>query len=113
MNNNDYSCMIYNIRQGDVLYNISRAYNVPIDLILRANPYVDIYNLQVGDELCIPVMNPATWNNAITYVYEDEESLQTVLDRYGVDLQDVLEFNNMDETMLTPGTTIQIPTYDM
>ena len=22
----------------------------------RANPYVDVYNLQVGDELCIPRM---------------------------------------------------------
>jgi len=23
-------------------------------LILRANPYVDVYNLQIGDKLCIP-----------------------------------------------------------
>ena len=23
-----------------------------------ANPYVDVYNLQVGDEICVPVMTP-------------------------------------------------------
>ncbi len=103
--------MIYNIKQGDTLYNISRANNVPLALILRANPYVDIYNLQVGDELCIPVINPATWNNVITYVVEDEASLQAVLNQYGLDLEDVLEFNNLNE--ITPGMTIQIPMNDI
>ncbi len=113
MNDSDYSCMIYNIKQGDTLYNISRAYNVPLALILRANPYVDIYSLQVGDELCIPVINPSAWNNVISYVVEDEASLQAVLNQYGVDLEDVLEFNNMAGMPITPGMTIYIPVYDM
>ena len=47
--------LVYIIRDGDTLYSLSRRYNVPLALILRANPYVDIYNLQIGDELCIPV----------------------------------------------------------
>ncbi|WMJ87903.1 lytic transglycosylase [Anaerocolumna sp. MB42-C2] len=113
MNNNGYSCMIYNIKQGDTLYNISRTYNVPLALILRANPYVDIYNLQVGDELCIPVTNPVTWNNVISYVVQDEDSLNAILDQYGLDMQDVLEFNNMNGMDITPGMTIMIPVYDM
>ncbi|MFU0826859.1 MAG: LysM peptidoglycan-binding domain-containing protein [Lachnoclostridium sp.] len=113
MDNNEYYCLIYNIKKGDTLYNISRSYNVPIALLLRANPYVDVYNLQVGDELCIPVRNPSEWSNSITYVIQDEDSLQTVLDQYGIDLEDVLEFNNMKGMPLTPGMTIQIPIYDM
>ena len=28
---------------------------------MYANPYVNIYNLQVGDELCVPVYN-MSWN---------------------------------------------------
>lgn len=114
MNNySDYSCMIYNIKRGDTLYNISRSYNIPVALILRANPYVDIYNLQIGDELCIPVMNPSAFHDSVTYVVQDEASLQAILDQYGIDLEDVLEFNNMYGTTLTPGMTIQIPIYDM
>lgn len=105
--------MIYNIKRGDTLYNISRSYNIPVALILRANPYVDIYNLQIGDELCIPVMNPSTFNDSVTYVVQDEASLQTILDQYGIDLEEVLEFNNMDGMTLAPGMTIQIPIYDM
>lgn len=44
----------YVIKKGDTLYSISRRYDVPLALVLRANPYVDVYNLQVGDEVCIP-----------------------------------------------------------
>lgn len=44
----------YVIKKGDTLYSISRKYDVPLALVLRANPYVDVYNLQIGDEICIP-----------------------------------------------------------
>ena len=35
----------YVIKKGDTLYSISRRYDVPLALVLRANPYVDVYNL--------------------------------------------------------------------
>jgi LysM repeat protein len=44
----------HTIKKGDTLYEISRQHNVPLALILRANPYVDVFNLQVGETLCIP-----------------------------------------------------------
>ncbi|SET05373.1 LysM peptidoglycan-binding domain-containing protein [[Clostridium] polysaccharolyticum] len=44
----------YVIKKGDTLYSISRRYDVPLAMVLRANPYVDVYNLQIGDEICIP-----------------------------------------------------------
>ncbi|MBR1740381.1 MAG: LysM peptidoglycan-binding domain-containing protein [Lachnospiraceae bacterium] len=44
----------YTIKQGDTLYEISKKLEVPLALILRANPYVDVFNLQIGDTLCIP-----------------------------------------------------------
>lgn len=49
--------MVYIIKQGDTLYSISRRYSIPLAMILQANPYADMYNLQVGDEICIPVMS--------------------------------------------------------
>jgi LysM repeat protein len=112
MDNKDYSCMVYVIRQGDTLYSISREYNVPIALILRANPYADIYNLQIGDEICVPVMSPVTWNNFNAYVTGNGDSLQSIMDKFGLGLDEILEFNSMDEIMLSPGTTMQIPTYE-
>lgn len=47
--------MTHTIKKGDTLYSISRQHNVPIAMIMRANPYVDVYNLQVGETICIPV----------------------------------------------------------
>lgn len=44
------------IKEGDTLYTISRSYRVPLGFLLRSNPYLDIYNLQIGDEICIPCM---------------------------------------------------------
>lgn len=47
----------HTIKRGDTLYEISRRYKVPMALLLRANPYVDVFNLQVGDTICVPA-NP-------------------------------------------------------
>lgn len=49
--------MMYAVKKGDTLYSISMKYNIPLVLLLRANPYVDVYNLQVGETICIPVKN--------------------------------------------------------
>lgn len=57
MNMNQKYCngMIHAIKKGESLYQLSRMYRVPLALILRANPYLDVYNLQPGQEICIPV----------------------------------------------------------
>ena len=44
----------YTIKNGDTLYEISRRHGVPLALLLRANPYVDVFSLQAGDTICIP-----------------------------------------------------------
>ncbi len=47
--------IIHVVREGDTLYTLSRKYHVPLPQVMYANPFVDIYNLQAGDEICIPV----------------------------------------------------------
>lgn len=49
------SGLIHVVKQGDTLYKISQYHHVTVSDILLANPYVNVYNLQIGDELCIPV----------------------------------------------------------
>lgn len=50
--------IVHTIRRGDTLYLLSRYYNVTINEIMRANANVNIYNLQIGDQICIPVKRP-------------------------------------------------------
>lgn len=46
--------MIHVVEPGDTLYLLGKKYGVTVAAILYANPYVDVYNLQVGDEIYIP-----------------------------------------------------------
>ena len=52
MNYDTCDGMTYTIKQGDTLYGISRKYDVPLAMILHANPYADVYRLNVGDTIC-------------------------------------------------------------
>lgn len=45
---------IYEIQEGDTLYLLSRRFSIPLVELMRANPYADVYQLKIGDTLCIP-----------------------------------------------------------
>lgn len=79
--------IMYSIKQGDTLYSISMKYKVPLALLLRANPYVDVYNLQVGETICIPTkrknpQHPYWYPKGYAYSDETEgeqmENMETV-----------------------------------
>ena len=46
------------IQKGDTLYKLSKQYHVKVSALILANPFVNIYTLQVGDEICIPRIRP-------------------------------------------------------
>jgi LysM repeat protein len=184
----------HTIQNGDNLYSLSRQYNVPLALIMWANPYLDVYNLQVGDKICIPrrvaampayprrmpfeendlmeeyspdypmegmpnnqaaplqpegmpfpmpempPMNnnrmpnnqaapsqpegmpfpmpetPPMNNNrmsnddiTVEYVVEGKDTLQSVLERFQITLDQLFKYNELGSIVLNPGTTLIIP----
>ena len=50
--------VLHIVEAGDTLYKIGKKYGVPVSRVMYANPYVNIYNLQPGDEICVPLMAP-------------------------------------------------------
>ena len=52
----EHSCqgILHRVEQGDTLYLLGKKYQVSVAAIIYANPYVNVYELQAGDELCIP-----------------------------------------------------------
>lgn len=110
------NCLMHVIQEGDTLYSISRRYNVPISVLFRANPFVEIYNLQIGDELCIPVMQPIPPMAFETYIVQEGDTLESIMENFGLNFDDLSQFNNLTEEILDqglePGTVLQIPIYE-
>ncbi len=61
----DYMCtgMIHVIQKGDTLYQLAGQYHVSVSDIMYKNPYANVYNLQAGDEICIPVSGKSMFHN--------------------------------------------------
>lgn len=108
MDFSEYRCTNYVIKQGDTLYSISRENNVPLPLILRLNPFVDIYNLQVGDEICIPATGDEGQNEVFEYVVAEGDSIQSVVDQFGISPEDLIKNNSLSQIMLLPGSKLNI-----
>ena len=101
--------IIYTIKKGDTLYSISGRFKVPLARILRANPYIDIYNLQIGEQICIPKCPTCNPFYLMSYIIKADETLLDILNRFGIELEDLLKYNNLNGMMLLAGSRLQIP----
>lgn len=101
--------IIYTIKKGDTLYSLSTRFQVPLARILRANPYIDIYNLQIGDQICIPKCPTCNPFYLLSYIIKENETILDILNRFGIELEDFLKYNNLNGIMLYPGMKLQIP----
>lgn len=45
---------IHVVEKGDTLYQLGKKYGVTVSALIYANPYIDVYHMQIGDEICIP-----------------------------------------------------------
>lgn len=106
-------CINYVIKSGDTLYSLSRHFNVPLDALIAANPFVNVYNLQVGEVICIPAVIPQRgYADYTTYLVEDGDTLGSILERSGANLADLMQLNDLNSMYVQPGTTLQIPIFD-
>lgn len=90
--NQNFSCRgkIHVIKQGDTLYRLAKMYDVKLFDIMRLNPYVNVYNLQIGDEICIPVSD--TFDRK-TYVVNAGDTIGDVLKAFGTTFDDLVREN--------------------
>lgn len=105
-------CIDHEIKKGDTLYSISRRYNVDIEAIIMANPYINVYNLSIGDVICLPCVPQNKYNDFTRYIVEEGDTLGSIIEKKGINLGDLMEANDIDFIMLMPGTTILLPIND-
>lgn len=100
--------VIYVIKPGDTIYKIGQHYGVPTAKILRANPYINIYNLQIGSRICVPTEENADQDNCLYYTAGENESIKTILDATGMNFAEFLAMNPLGCVILQPGLEIAV-----
>ncbi len=106
-------CINYVIQKGDTLYSISRHFNTGLAAIMAANPLVNVYNLMVGEVICIPMSVPSNnVMNETTYQVEEGDTIGSILEHYGFNMSDLMQRNSLDDLYLLPGTTLNLPILD-
>ena len=90
MNFDTCNGVIHVVKRGDTLYKLSRIYKVKLSDIISANPYINVYNMQPGDEVCIPVIMEEDF---LIYTVQDGDTFEDVLKNTGVSPDDLFKFN--------------------
>lgn len=102
---------LYKVEKGDTLYSISRKYDLRVRDLMRANPFVNVYQLQVGEELCIPVVlenRPA--DGARPYLVKKEDTVLSILEENEVSIEELARLNRSVAVLKIPaGTLLLIP----
>ena len=98
---------VHVIEEGDTLYKLAKKYDVRLFDIMRLNPYVNVYNLQIGDEICIPTM-PARPEK--TYVVNEGDTIAKVLDAFELDFESLAKWNPvLMDVELPEGLILKVP----
>ena len=83
-NKNGCSGPVHVVEPGDTLYGIAQKYHTRVRVLLDLNPFVDIYNLQPGDEICIPSGPPTVQAGFKPYVVKPKETVGEILKKLSV-----------------------------
>ena len=97
---------VYIVRRGDTLYSIARKFNTTVNELINLNNLTNT-NLSVGQLIKLPQKEEQTEYDI--YTIEDGDSLYSIANKYNINVNDLIDFNALPTTILTPGETIRIP----
>lgn len=105
--------IVHTITAGDTLYRLSKMYGVPLEDIFDANPDADIYNLKVGEKICIP-MRTGMIPEKRYIVLERTQKLSEFLKSHNISL-DAFESCNTEfnPPLLQEGMRVCLPGHHM
>jgi murein DD-endopeptidase MepM/ murein hydrolase activator NlpD len=106
-------CKYHKIKSGENLEKIAKNYGVSVQELLKANKDIKANKLKVGGNLCIPQRKLAktktkTQDYAI-YKVKEGDTLQSIAEKFGVDVEELKNFNNLKSEKVKEGQEIKIP----
>ena len=104
----DIPYLTYTVQSGDSLWKISRKYEVPVNDIISFNNLSSV-NLQIGDELKIPLTSQDNNTASKTYTVKTGDTLWSIAKNFDVSVNDLKAANNLTSNLLSVGQTLTIP----
>ena len=100
----------YTVKSGDSLYSIAQKNDLTVQELKNYNNLTS-NTLQIGQILKIPVVSSeeVPVGNYTEYVVKSGDTLYSIAQRYGFTIQDLINYNNLDNTILSIGQVIRIP----
>ncbi|GAI18365.1 unnamed protein product, partial [marine sediment metagenome] len=113
--------IVYTVKSGDNLWNISRKYGVSVEVIVDINNFRDKDFLSLGQKLQIPAIGGGVSNSnqkqeptIITYTVVKGDTLWSISQRYDVKMTSIISVNNLKEiSRLSIGQKLKLPITNM
>lgn len=102
---------IYIVKKGDSLYSIAIKYGLTADDLKKANNKTSNV-LQIGEQLYIPGLTTEIEepkSEEITYIVQLGDSLWSISKKYGINVNDLKNYNNLTTNLLQIGQKLLIP----
>lgn len=113
--------IIYTVKAGDNLWNISRKYGVSVEVIISVNNLKEKDLLSLGQKLEIPAIgggisksNQKQEPTIVTYTVVKGDTLWSISRRYDVNMSTIISANNLKEiSRLSIGQKLKLPITNM
>ena len=104
------SPIVAKVKKGDTLYSIAQKYHCRVRTLLDLNPFVDIYNLQPGEEICVPDCRGQGKVDFRPYVVKEGDTLGGILKNVSMSFEELAKVNRILYNLIVPaGTNLLIP----
>lgn len=117
---NNSNVIVHVVQRGENLYRIALSYGLTVDVIASFNGIADPTNIQVGQNLLIPVNGTVSVEQPQTHIVQPGETLQSIATLYGLTVDQIAVLNNITDvntlyigqvlTISVTATPVVIPT---
>ncbi len=96
----------YTVRPGNTLYAIAQFFGTNPEEIAKANGLVPPYTIFPGQELILPIEDI---QSPRYYVVRPGDTILSIADRYGLELENILSLNKLENpNIIYPGQILRL-----